>query len=1084
MKIKLTDEQKKAVTETGSNILVSAGAGTGKTRVLVERFLHLVSNGVAVTEILTLTYTEKAANEMKKRIMDGLALLGRERERRGLESAYISTIHAFAARILREHPFEAGVDPDFRVIESEESDFLKEQALDEALEKLCEKGNEVFELLKIYSEKDVRAGVLKVFDAARHDGMTLKQFFTFSIPLKEHPPVDRLLEKAGEKQLAEEFGNFQKNPGWTWDTLEEFRVWMKGFSRKRSGAWPEIKEACESFMAAKIEAFMKTWTARFEGLALSFEEIYEARKKERGFLDFDDLQMRALALFKKQDKVSVKFLERYRKKFQQIMVDEFQDTNPLQLELIETLSDGKNLFLVGDYKQSIYSFRGAEPALFLAKEKQYGKAANGLCIPLVKNFRTAEPVLEFINSFFEELWREDAVQFKGLVSGAEKSANPEVEMIRVTKKEDESMDVARMREAEQIAARMEELHEAGTAYGDMAVLFQVMTDIGLYEQALKKRGIPYYSVAGTGFYHQPEIRDMVSFLSFLENPLSDIPLAAALRSPLFQVSDASLYRLSRQAKQADTPAKMTPLYEGVKQFEKIADIPDAEKEKIRFFLRVSSELLAVKDRLKLTELLDSILEKTSYELTVLADSQGVRRYANLKKMVNLAREFESVEPLALGAFLRTLRRLETHEVRESEAQVEARESGRVVQLISVHRAKGLEFKVVFCADLAREKRNDQSGWLKAEPGQGYAMEVWNDKAAEWEEPASWLKLKENLETKKKQEWKRLFYVAATRAKERLIFTGVYKEKKNVKASFSEMTSWMDWVENMPEEIFKGAVKHPEDKEVFLARKKGIAEKKVFEEIFGDWQPKKMEAMAEGDSIMAGLEKKPRLPARVIDLPVSAYAAFEKSPEKYKEVYEAGYPDEIEPERSGPEEPIEEDSYADFGTAVHRVLELMDFSDPAPRLPELIKEACAGMMPEKHVEAAEIIKKFLASPLFERLKSAREVYKELPFIINQRHGRVEGVIDVLFKDSDGSWHVLDYKTAVGDAAKSKASGYELQIGMYAFAAHKILKITPKTGIVYFLKNQFSHELAFDTAALKTVGEKVAGLQDLIINFAQK
>ncbi|HLD50043.1 MAG TPA: UvrD-helicase domain-containing protein [bacterium] len=1115
----LTKSQKTAVTFTGRNILVSAGAGTGKTRVLVERFLHFVISGQAlVTEILALTYTEKAANEMKSRIMKKLGELGRERDRRDLESSYISTIHAFCARLLREHPFEAGVDPDFRVLESEESDFLKEQALDETLERLCEKGNEIFELLKVYTEKDVRAGILKVFDAARHDGKTLKEFFelshsrmvlggnpqAFGSPTKTFgdDKVSPLFEKLGEKELARECECFQKNENWDWNAVEDYKEWMAGFSRKRGKkgetSWAEIKGACAGLLAQRIDILMKPWARKFESLAHSFEGTYEMRKKEKGFLDFDDLQRVAVRLFEKQDKVSMKLLERCRGKFRHVMVDEFQDTNPLQLRLIELLSRGGNLFLVGDFKQSIYSFRGAEPALFLAKEKEYENEGRGLRVSLIENFRSAGPVLEFVNLFFGHLWQEDALPFEGLAGTVQATAdNPGVELISVVKKEEESMDLARLREADLIAERMLELHEQGIAYGDIAVLFQVMTDIGLYEQALKKRGIPYYSLAGTGFYHQPEIRDMVSFLSFLENPLADIPLAAVLRSPLFQVSDNTLFWLSRQAKAEDVPPQATPLYEGVKQWEAIAQISADEKEKVRFFLEISRELLAVKDRLKLTELLDLILEKTSYELTVLADTQGVRRYANLKKMINVAREFESGEPLVLGAFLRTLRRLETHEVRESEAQVEAEESGRVVRLLSIHRSKGLEFKVVFVADLAREKRSDPAAWLKAEPGAGYSMEVWNEKTADWENPAGWIQLDENLNRKKRQEWKRQLYVAATRAKERLIFSGVHKEKKSVKENFSEMSSWMDWVMAMPPAVFEGVMIHPADGAGFLARPRALAEKKVFEEVFGDLNTHPLEeilpgaeerqrAEQEGAGIFAGLERKKRPSSRVIDLPVSAYAAFEKNPKKYRDIYEIGYPDEGEPERSEPAEAG--DSYADFGTAVHKILEQLDFSarkgveEPSGRnWAGLIQEACAGMTQEKREEAAEIVKSFCSTPVFERLQGARKVYRELPFVINQRHGRVEGVIDVLFQDGTGHWHVLDYKTSVGDAAKAKEAGYELQIGIYAFAASKILKITPKTGIVYFLKNQFAHVLELDGAALESVGVHLAGLQESILQF---
>ncbi len=1144
--MRLTKSQKTAVTFTGRNVLVSAGAGTGKTTVLVDRFLHfLVSGQALVGEILALTYTDKAANEMKSRILRKLRELGRERDRRDLESSYISTIHAFCARLLREHPFEAGVDPDFRVIESEESDFLKEQAMDEALEKRCEKGNEIFELLKVYGEKDAREGIFKALDAARHDGKTLKEFFELShsrMVLGGNPQafgspttpqggcsaeafgddkVMALFNKLGEDELARDFERFRKNEDWDWRTVEEYKEWQGGFSRKRGkkgdGSWSEIKTLASDFLARKIEIFMKPWAERFESLALSFEEIYEFRKKEKGFLDFDDLQARTVRLFRKQDKISAKLLDQYRRKFRQVMVDEFQDTNPLQLELIELLSRGDNLFLVGDFKQSIYSFRGAEPSLFLAKEKEYENPERGLLLPLMENFRTAAPVLDFINRLFAHLWQEEAMPFEGLVAckdGSDKDPRacrnyeisakakpegpPSVELIAVPKKDEESIDLARMREADLIAERVLELHEQGTAYGEIAVLFQVMTDIGLYEQALKKRGIPYYSVAGTGFYHRPEIRDMVSFLSFLENPLADIPLAAALRSPLFQVSDNTLFWLSRRAKGEDALKQATPLYEGVKHFEAIPQILGEEKEKVRFFLKISGEFLAVKDRLKLTELLDSILEKTSYELTVLADPQGARRYANLKKMINLAREFENVEPLALGAFLGILRRLETHEVRESEAQVEAEESGRVVRLLSIHRSKGLEFKAVIVADMAREKRADPTSWLKAEPGAGYSLKVRNEITGEREEPAGWLRLEERLNRKKKQEWKRQFYVAATRAKERLILSGVHKEKKSAKENFSEMACWMDWVQAMPPELLEGVTVHSPEGSGFLAHKRSIAQychsERSEESLDAILRPlhrvqgsqddardkkERDQAGEAGNIILSVLEKKPRIPARVIDLPVSAYAAFEKSPQKYRDIYEIGYPDEGEPERTEPSEPG--DSYADFGTAVHRVLELLDFSDPAADLRKLVQEACAGMTKEKEVEAAGIVERFRASPLFDRLKRAQKIYREIPFVINQRHGRVEGVIDVLFQDGTGHWHVLDYKTSAGDAAKAKEAGYELQIGIYAFAARKILKITPKTGIVYFLKNQFARVLELDGAALESVGVHLAGLQESILQF---
>ena len=448
-------------------------------------------------------------------------------------------------------------------------------------------------------------------------------------------------------------------------------------------------------------------------------------------------------------------------------------------------------------------------------------------ISLLENFRTAPCALNFINLFFGELWKEDSFPFENLIAKAAEDSRAGAELLCVELSEKESLASGRFREADLIADRILELHEEGVSYGAIAVLFQAMTEIGIYEQALKKRSIPYFALSGTGFYHQPEIRDLVSYLSFLENPLADIPLAASLRSPLFQVTDNTLFWLAQYAKREDENA---PLYHGVKEFQRIPQITAAEKEKLFFFEHLAAELLEIKDRLKIAELVDLILAKTSYELTALAASQGVRRYANLKKLGNLARHLEGREPMTLGAFLRTLKRLEVQEVKETEAQVEAEQSGRVVRLSSIHRAKGLEFPVVFVADLGRTRRSSESTAAIAEAGRGYALCVRNEITLEWEKPRKWLQIYEAVSRKEREEWKRLFYVAMTRAKQKLILSGVYKEKKEEKDSFYEMSSWMDWViklsshacfENVS--IHKGGKAGPGKPKAVLAEREEIRE---------------------------------------------------------------------------------------------------------------------------------------------------------------------------------------------------------------------------------------------------------------------
>ncbi|HXV27329.1 MAG TPA: UvrD-helicase domain-containing protein [bacterium] len=1017
--MQLTKTQRIAVESFGKNILVSAGAGTGKTRVLVERFLHFVTDGqVPVTEILALTFTDKAANEMKSRIHSRLRDMGLDLVRRDLESAYISTIHAFAARLLKEHPVEAGVDPGFRVIKQEEADLVKEQAIDEALEKLCEPASGTFRLLRVYGENAVREGLSKVLETARQEGETLEAFF-------------------------------------------------------------------------ETEKLSCPWREKFQELALVFEGLYELRKKEAGVLDFEDLQLKALGLFKKTGMVHQKLLERYRKKFRLILVDEFQDTSPLQLKLIEMLSSGDNLFLVGDYKQSIYAFRGAEAGVFLAKEREYADSKTGLCLPLLENFRTEKPALDFINRFFRNLWKEDGLPFEDLIPTVEESGKASVELLVTSQNEEESLDHARLREASGLAHRIRELHEEeGIPYGDMAILFQAMRPAPVYEQALKKEGVPYFVVAGRGFYHQPEIRDMMSFLAHLENPLSDIPLAAVLRSPFFQISDGTLFWLARYAKKDNA---WKPLYEGLQSFETIEEISEPEKERLRFFVSVTAELRRLKDKLRITELLEAVFSKTSYELRVLRDPQGIRRYANLKKLISLAREYESREMLSIGSFLRLIRRLETQEIKESEAQVEAEKSGRVVRLLTIHRAKGLEFRVVFVADLGRQGQGSEAGMVIAQAGKGYALKMFNEETLKWEKPLSWKEMEEGIKRKENEEWKRLFYVALTRAKSKLILSGVWKEKKTARKSYHDMSSWMEWVMKTPPEILEG-MKVTKIKQVPGGRPNlALAEKNIFKERFPSFEVQaeavikkssktEKQIILKAEGILKGLEGKEKITPKTIDLPVSAYAAYQKSPETYKRIYEIGYPNWLtgdhEREFEGEEEEI---SRADFGTAMHRLLERLDFKDPQGNVDTLLKECFRGMDEGKREEARKIAEDFFKTPLFDRLSRAKMLRRELPFILNERHGVIHGVIDLLFKETDGSWHVVDYKTAVGTSEKVKEAGYDLQIAVYAAAVKELLNESPRSGILYFLKNQWEYRVDFNEKRLDEAGENIRQMQDAIINF---
>lgn len=1125
--MKLTKTQKIAIEETRADILVSAGAGAGKTRVLVERFLHFVISGKArVTEILTLTFTDKAANEMKKRIMDRFRELDMLQARRDLESAYISTLHAFSVRLLKEHPVEAAVPPDFTVMEQDESDLLQEQALDDLIDMQCTPGSDIFELLRIYGEKSLRNGLKKTLAQARTEGLAFSVFFERQKevlkPFKDKN-MEALFEKAGVPELAAEWNRFAANPSWDWRTVEDFRSWSSGFNKKGGkevkAYWKEIVSVCARLEGERLDLLAKPWREKFEKTALAFEAGYETKKFEKGVLDFDDLQIKALALLTAPGPGSRKLLEHYRRQFKFVLVDEYQDVNPLQVKLIEcfrgessepssrapegrgdlalkadcvaplAMTKPGKMFFVGDYKQSIYGFRGTSPHHFLEKGREYQKGA-GLTLEMLENFRTQKPILDFVNLFFERLWAEEALENTGLIAQADVNNPQTPELHVILKKEEESIEQARMREAGMIARRIQELKENGYEYGQMTVLFQAMTNSGIYEHALKSAGIPYFAVSGRGFYHQPEVRDMISLLTALENPLLDIPLAAALRSPFFHISDDTLFWLSYAVKQE---TEVTPLYEALNKIDTIEQIASGEKEELKKFQAFFTELISVKDRFYISELLEWILYRTAYEIPVLADRQGARRYANLRKLVSLAREHESRERMPLGDFIRLVESFEAREIRESEAQVEAEESGRVVRLMTIHGAKGLEFPVCFVADLAYQSRNPESRDFLAESGSGYSFKIPNAVTRELEKPGIYHEIHEAAERRENEEWKRLMYVAVTRARERLILSGVYEPKKNPKEKFSEMSSWMEWAMTLAPEMPIEVKETAEDTEGLVRRAPKIpAENEIFtkilkkeaaiETLFPDTKERANFA-ARAEALYRKLESRQVPSGRVIDLPVSAYCAFAKNPLDYWRIYEMGYSDASHEKEMIPraEEDLQEGSAAEFGIRIHKILELTDFKDPARNLSGLLEEVFRGEGDIRRAEAEKILKGFFESGIFKKLQAAKKIYREIGFSVNERHGRLDGVIDVLFQDSKDDWHILDYKTAVGDEKKVKDSAYDFQMGIYGAAVQGILKKTPETAVLYFLKNQWSQTLALTPVFLKEQAERIRQMQEAMIDY---
>lgn len=1109
--MKLTLSQKKAVGSLGKHTLISAGAGTGKTRVLVERVFHLVTqHAVPLAEILVMTFTEKAAGEIKQRLSKRFQKENCSQARQDLESASISTFHSFAARLLREHPVEAGVDPEFRVFENEESELLKEEALDDCMTRFFESNHPAFGFFESYGEFAAREALLHLYHTARQEGLGVAAYFPKwkeqrKLQMNEFREQILMLAESRVASIAEHL-DVEAWRQWIqkgllcWQDVESFDAWFSSYKRSPQKniqeQWTAWKQFVEEWLAFQIESFSDEMIDFFEKAACDFELVYSQKKNDQNGLDFDDLQVRAVELLRENSSGARIVLSALRRQFRHIFVDEFQDTSYLQMEFVQFLMASAEVFLVGDYKQSIYAFRGAEPRLFLETQDAFQASEAATCIALADNFRSRSSVLHFVNTFFARLWEEDGFPFDPLIMKKEEPTQivgtrddlaDKPELMIIPTSDEGGKEEARLREGSAIASRIQELNAQGIAYGDMAVLFSAMTHSALYEYALRRAGVPYVSVSGMSFYDQSEIRDLISLLECLQNPLADVPLASLLRSPFVRVSDETLFWIAEKAKSKKAE---NPLCEGLSAFLEIEEISDSEKKKLESFWNHFQNWRQFKDANRLSDLLEEAVEKTGYVIWALAQPSGVRRYGHIRKFIQLARRQEGRGKLSIHSFLALVRRLQFQEVRETDPAASG-EDIQAVRLMTVHAAKGLEFPIVFLADLGRS-RNPQHGHPSlAVPHFGFALRVKNPATGKNE--AGWMfqKLQEIRKKQENEERKRLFYVAATRAENNLILSGVWNPPKNEKETYAEMSSWMSWVmrsRDLLEERLPQAAIGEQPPSLMGA----YSEKPQFQVLLKDVLEEKDEvASAATDLPEAATQvlnrmqsiRKPEF-SKVIDLPVSAYVLFSKDPEQFWSVYGRGWslPEWDSFEQISAESGARSEDAADFGTRMHRALEFIDWTRPENSLATVhLDKMFVGFSEARRSEASRILSEFFETELFQEVRNSKIVRRELDFVLNARRGLIDGVIDLLFQNPDGSYTVLDYKTAEGDAAKVAKQGYDLQIQIYALAASKILKQPVSRGQVYFLKNHCAVDVPLDDFA--RIESNVNEIQSRLLEFVK-
>ncbi|MBC8028664.1 MAG: UvrD-helicase domain-containing protein [Pyrinomonadaceae bacterium] len=890
-KHELLPEQAAAAYEIDKHISVTAGPGSGKTTVLVERYLHILRQHpeLNIDQIVAITFTNRAANEMRERLRAGLnqilqAATGEERRRwlaykRTLDGAVITTIHGFCARLLREFPVEARIDPQFLLLDEHRAAMLLESTVEAALTEFISSGHVAISRLTLGVGRGKLAEALaQLYRDVRGQGLTPAELAmkTARSHATENDHAQALVELSHAMNeflavrrttAAQKLNQAEVASGWRSfqpliqdipevENLADYCRSIEGFRSLRPPARAELKPYVnaldqliwEKDLAGRVpqislDLFARDYALELVNVLSRIDERLNEEKKKPSALDFDDLEIRTLELLNHPE-VITRAAERY--KF--FLVDEFQDTNGLQRALLEQLvlrtgrRDSANLFIVGDGKQSIYGFRGADVDVFHEMTATLVDAG-GEETPLRLNFRSQPPLISFFNYLFAQLFQpkeevvpQDLKQL-GYVSHElseskreVRDSGPLVELMITTEASGEDNDPkaeqsSRELDAEQLALRIIAL-TAGSApsvrYSDIALLFRAMTNIQTYESAFRRANIPYQTVLGRGFYERPEITDLIQLLRFLDNKTDEIALAAVLRSPLWGISDNALLALRcgpglTESGEAETEqllrhfTQTRRLVRALREHRNIAFISDEEHELLDRASALINELIARRHHYALGDLLRFAVEQSEYLTVVAANFDGAQRLANVERLFTLAERFERSGTHLIRDFVRYVEEFEAIGSRESEGQID--EAANAVKLMTIHQAKGLEFPVVIIPELQRRSRVSDN-WFLLDRHRGLTLKVPDGRGKQvagcafssFEQRHGWREEFESM---------RLLYVAATRAQDRLILSGTTKDLASLDGKSDTWLKWIWQSLGLPEQRQSGIVNLAEGAQIEL-----------------------------------------------------------------------------------------------------------------------------------------------------------------------------------------------------------------------------------------------------------------------------
>jgi len=1126
-----SEEQERAILSP-SNLLVRAGAGSGKTEVLARRFVALIAGDIegaqplAPEQIAAITFTEKATYDMRERIAHvlerraakeppGERLTHLVRARRLLPLAHISTIHAFCQRILAENPLEAGLAPGFEVIDEYESRAYRERVCEQVLVDAV-RGNHPG-ALHLMEARGMRGGIYRegALDILMRIVGELERFGC---------PPEWIVEvtNAGVRRCADSHGNINElahRLAALVDELLHARDLPPGAAIKVSALcnqWPVmcqrliaieetsdpasfevVREVCAALPNAsgrlkqRVESIreLATKNGGHFGLEGALIEAYgahraikpatevahliarvaatlEEAKRRDGIVTFDDLLTRTQRMLRDNAVVA----RRYRTTLRAMLVDEYQDTDPIQDAIVELLTDpsgdaAPRLFIVGDEKQSIYRFRGADVTVFNRERR-----STPTPVPLRENRRSTHNILNFVNALTGYVMRssEDGGN-AAKPYRVEWTTNHELKPIRKTANEpaveyiaavtgDGGATQKRRIEAGALAHRIKSLVESGapivdprdetvrpTRYGDIAILMRAFTDVAIYERALVDADIPCYTVKGRGFFGCTEVLDLVELLTAVNDAGDSLALAAALRSPLFALSDNCLLEIALHLRELQTgverPTTLAKLFaDEAPDFAWLAE----QRDEALHAWRVLSELRNLRARVSIVEVIERALELTGFEAVMLGLAQGPQRVANLRKLVELARGFEARRFFSFHDFIIYLRRLIADPPLEPQAQILG-ESENVVRLMTVHQAKGLEFLVVVIADMGRGGAPQIPPPLLS-PRDGLLI-CDTDGSAQDEIPNPALeKYRDELKDQDDAESARLLYVAMTRARDRLILsegggTDVWAKKirKFFKANGVDAGAFVDSSAS-ERELTVGNARIVLRRPDLIPLATGLREP--------------AQHPTPGAELLAEIARR-RLafapPSRnELVMSPTALADFDRCPRQYQLRHELGLPEGVSITT-----PVAGagGNAAERGSVAHAVLERLDFSANAHilegEIAALVGKFSAASELDAH-EPAAIVRDLYRYASANRMSLASQ--REVPFFMRVADAEaalfIRGQIDVLIDDGNRVL-VRDYKYA---RAAEESDAYQVQMECYALAAMDAYAARDVSAEIVFLRDE--------------------------------